>query len=160
MVEIIKEEDVSQCLAIYNYYIENTAATFECSKISLLDFNKRVNRIKEKFPFYVCKIDSKVVGYAYLDYFIEREASYMTADLSIYVDINSRGKNIGYELLNKIKSVAPAYGIKNIISVITTDNVSSQRFHEKNGFKLEGVINNIACKFNHNLGVIYYKFEL
>ena len=160
MIRPIEERDISKCLEIYNYYVKNTTATFECSEIFFDDFKSRVNRIIQKFPYFVCEIDNAIVGYAYLDYFIEREAAFMSADLSIYVDHSQRGKEIGRLLLANIIKAASSYGIKNIISVVTTNNISSIRFHEQNKFSKEGIINNIAYKLGEKLGVIYYKLEL
>ena len=79
---------------------------------------------------------------------------------AIYVDPNARSKALGTQLLEKIIEIAPTYGIKNIISVVTTDNLPSIKFHERNGFHKEGQINDIAFKFGKNLGVIYYKLVL
>ena len=62
--------------------------------------------------------------------------------------------------LIRIIEIAPTYGIKNIISVVTTDNLPSIKFHERNGFHKEGQINDIAFKFGKKLGVIYYKLVL
>ena len=160
MIRPIEERDISKCLEIYNYYVKNTTATFECSEISFDDFKSRTNRISQKFPYFVCEIDNAIVGYAYLDYFIEREAAFMSADLSIYVDHSQRGKKIGGLLLANIIKVASNYGNKNIISVVTTDNIVSMKFHEKNGFHKKGEVNDIACKLDKSLGVIYYKLEL
>lgn len=95
-----------------------------------------------------------------MDYFIDRKAAFMSADLSIYVDPNARSKALGTQLLEKIIEIAPTYGIKNIISVVTTDNLPSIKFHERNGFHKEGQINDIGFKFGKNLGVIYYKLVL
>ena len=124
------------------------------------EFKERIKRITKNFPYLVYEYENKVLGYAYLDYFIDRKAAFMSADLSIYVDPNARSKALGTQLLEKIIEIAPTYGIKNIISVVTTDNLPSIKFHERNGFHKEGQINDIAFKFGKNLGVIYYKLVL
>lgn len=160
MIDLIKKDDIPSCLSIYNYYIKNSTATFEITPLSLEQFEKRVNKITSKFPFIVYKNNNDVLGYAYLDYFIEREAADITADLSIYICKDCRGLGIGTKLLKEIIKLAPNYKIKNIISVVTTNNISSIRFHEQNKFSKEGIINNIAYKLGEKLGVIYYKLEL
>lgn len=160
MIEELEEKDISKCLDIYNYYIENSISTFECTPLSIEEFKIRIKRIKKKFPFIIYKVNDEVLGYAYLDYFIEREAAFISADLSIYVKNDCHHMKIGSKLLNEIISLAPRYGIKNIISVVTTKNDASIRFHLNHNFIRKGTIDNIASKFGKSLGVIYFKLSL
>lgn len=156
-IEFIKEEDIVQCLIIYNYYIENTCFTLEEEKLSIEEFAKRVNRIKEKYPYIVIKENNKVLGYAYLDVFNSRSAYKITADLSIYIDHNCIHQHLGNISLNEIEKEAKKYNIKNIVSIITSNNTDSISFHEKHGFVLEGHLNDVANKFNKSLGIYYFR---
>ena len=47
MIRPLEENDISSCLEIYNWYIENSVATFEETKLSLSQFQQRVHRICE-----------------------------------------------------------------------------------------------------------------
>lgn len=130
MIRKIEEKDIEQCLNIYNFYIKESTATFECDTLNIAEFKERIKRIVKNFPYLVYEYENKVLGYAYLDYFIDRKAAFMSADLSIYVDPNTRyvdpntrSKTLGTQLLNEIIEIASNYGIKNIISVVTTDNL-------------------------------------
>ena len=134
MIRKIEDKDIEQCINIYNFYIKESTATFECDAFNIVVFRERIKRIVKNFPYLVYEYENKVLGYAYLDYFIDRKAAFMSADLSIYVDPNARSKALGTQLLNEIIEIAPNYGIKNIISVVTTDNLPSTKFHERNGF--------------------------
>lgn len=156
-IEFIKEEDIVQCLNIYNYYIENTCFTLEEEKLSIEEFAKRVNRIKEKYPYIVIKENNKVLGYAYLDVFNSRSAYKITADLSIYIDHNCIHQHLENILLNEIEKEAKKYNIKNIVSIITRNNIDSISFHEKHGFVLEGHLNDVANKFNKSLCIYYFR---
>ena len=53
MIRPLEENDISSCLEIYNWYIENSVATFEETKLSLSQFQQRVHRICEKYPYIV-----------------------------------------------------------------------------------------------------------
>ena len=75
MIRPLEENDISSCLEIYNWYIENSVATFEETKLSLSQFQQRVHRICEKYPYIVLEENHKIIGYAYLDAFHERTAS-------------------------------------------------------------------------------------
>lgn len=154
----LEDKDIKQCLDIYNYYIENTCFTLEEDKLDLDTFTLRCKNILKNFPFIVYLDDNdNVLGYAYLNYFNTRSAYKITADLSIYVDRNHLKEHIGINLLNQIEKLAKDRGISNIISIVTSENKNSFNFHLKNGFKLEGSINNIAIKFNKIISTYYFK---
>ena len=51
-------------------------------------------------------------------------------------------------------------GIKNIISVITSENGASVAFHEKLGFEHVGSISDVGFKFGKWLGVDFYRKKL
>lgn len=107
MIRKIEEKDIEQCLNIYNFYIKESTATFECDTLNIDEFKERIKRITKNFPYLVYEYENKVLGYAYLDYFIDRKAAFMSADLSIYVDPNARSKALGTQLLEKIIEIAP-----------------------------------------------------
>lgn len=156
----ISEQDVEACLAIYNYYIENSTYTFEEKRLSYDDFKNRVEFVTIKYPFLVAEENGKILGYAYLNDFNERSAYRYTADLSIYLDNNECHKGIGSILLSHVEEIAAQIGVKNIISIITVQNYGSKYFHEKNGFKQVGRLENVGFKFNSWLSVDYYQKNL
>lgn len=156
----ITDGDIRACLDIYNYYIENTTITFEEKALTEEEFCERVLRIKKDYPYIVCVSDGRPIGYAYLDKYSERSAYRFTADLSIYVDKDFRHAGIGAELYHDIEKLAKEMGIKNIISVITSENGASVAFHEKLGFEHVGSISDVGFKFGKWLGVDFYRKKL
>lgn len=156
----IEEKDIEKCLEIYNYYIENTTITFEEAVLVSAEFSDRVKRIKASYPFLVAEEGKTVVGYAYFDVFNSRSAYRHTADLSIYLDRNCRSKGIGTALYGELEKLAPKYEIKNVISIITSENEKSVVFHEKNGFSFKGELNGVGEKFGRVLSVAFYQKTL
>ncbi len=152
----LEEKDIASCLAIYNHYIENTCYTLEEEKLSLEAFSSRVKAIKSRYPFIVYENERKeVIGYAYLDSFCERSAYRHTADLSIYVSKDHLHEHIGQALLEEIERKGKEYGITDIISIVTSENPTSLRFHLNNGFLLEGTLVNVAYKMSKDISVYY-----
>lgn len=156
----IADGDIRVCLDIYNYYIENTTITFEEKALTEEEFCERVSRIKKDYPYIVCVSDGRPIGYAYLDKYSERSAYRFTADLSIYVDKDFRHGGVGTELYHGIERLAKETGIKNIISVITSENDASVAFHEELGFERVGSISDVGFKFGKWLGVDFYRKKL
>ena len=83
-----------------------------------------------------------------------------TADLSIYVDRACRGSGVGQKLYAEIERLGRERGIENLISIITSDNEGSLRFHRKNGFTEIGVMPAVAFKFGKYLDVSFFQKHL
>lgn len=160
VVRKIGEADLKQCLAIYNYYIENSCHTFEERPLTPAQFKERAQRISQTFPFFVAEQKGAVLGYGYLDSFNDRSAYRFTADLSLYVGKERLRQGIGSALLAELENRARQAGLKNMISVITSSNENSLRFHEKHGFLCRGELENVGFKFGKWLSVKYYQKEL
>ena len=160
-IRSLEDKDIARCLEIYNYYIENTCFTLEEKILNLDEFSKRCHEIIQKYPFIVLENDNEeVIGYAYLNTFNSRSAYKITADLSIYVDFNHLHEHAGKILLDNIEKLAKERNIQNIISIVTSENQNSFKFHTKNGFVLEGTIHDCAIKFNKIISVNYFRKHL
>ena len=160
MIRMLKEEDIPVCLALYNWYIANSTATFETKQLSLEAFAERVKRITKKYPWIVLEEEGEVKGYAYLDAYHEREAYRFTCDVSIYMSHTERGKGYGTKLMEEILMLAKKDGYHKAISIVTSDNVASMYLHEKMGFKRYGLLENCGYKFSKWLGVACYEKTL
>ena len=154
----IAPEDIAACTELYNYYIENTCITLEEEPVTPEEFGARVARITKDYPYIVARDGAgKPIGYAYLDVFNARSAYRCTADLSIYVAHSYRGGGVGQKLYAEIERLGRERGIENIISIITSDNEGSLRFHRKNGFAEIGVMPAVAFKFGKYLDVSFFQ---
>ena len=156
MIRTLKEEDIGECLAIYNWYIANSPATFETEPLSPEAFQDRVHGIMKKYPWIVYEDEGKILGYAYLSAFNERAAYDWTCDLAIYLDHEARGRGIGSALMAVILDLAERDGYHCMTSIITEGNRASEHIHEKFGFKKLGFFPNVGYKNGKWLGVSYY----
>lgn len=156
----IRQEDFAACLAIYNRYIAETTVTFEETCLSADAWRARVERITEKYPYLVACDGEQILGYAYLDAYSPRSAYRYTADLSIYLDRDVTGHGIGGELLRAIGEQAAELGIRQLLSIVTGENMVSMRFHERHGFSAVGRLRRVGYKQKKWLDVVIYQKEL
>ena len=157
----IAPEEIAACTELYNYYIENTCITLEEEPVTPEEFGARVALIMKDYPYIVARNGAgKPIGFAYLDVFNPRSAYRCTADLSIYVDRACRGSGVGQKLYAEIEQLGRERGIENLISIITSDNEGSLRFHRKNGFTEIGVMPAVAFKFGKYLDVSFFQKHL
>ena len=82
--------DAPRILEIYAWYVEHTVITFEYDVPSLEEFEGRMRRTMQKYPYLVIERDGRVEGYAYAGPFVGRAAYDWAAELTIYLDHDAR----------------------------------------------------------------------
>lgn len=156
-------EDAQELLSIYDYYVKETAITFEYETPSVSEFAGRIEKVLEKYPYLVAETDAsfdlqckkRIVGYAYASDFHVREAYKWCAEMSIYLDHNLRGNGIGRALYNELENRLKNMGMLNLNACIgypdTEDEhltFASVRFHEKMGYSMVGEFHKCGFKFD------------
>ncbi len=148
-IRTAKLEDLKELTDIYNYEVINGVSTLDLQPKTIDErkkwfYDHNINH----HPLYVAVIDQKVVGYASLSSYREKEAYKSTVELSIYIDINYRGQGIASLLMDYLLDIAKKDDtIHNVVSVITSGNKASARLHEKFGFEFCGTIKEVGVKF-------------
>lgn len=134
---------------IYNYYVENTATTFETAAISENEMKQRISSfLDEGFPYFVGEINGKIVGYCYLHNWNNRCAYSSTKEVTIYLDKDLKGKGLGTILYQHLFKEIYKNEIHALIAGICIPNESSVRLHEKFGFKQASHMKEIGWKFD------------
>lgn len=148
-------DDARALLDIYGYYVKETAITYECEIPSVEEFKRRIIHILKEYPYIVAEYDGKILGYAYASRFMERAAYAWNAEMTVYIDKNSRGMRIGEKLYTLLEEILKEQGAVKAVAIITppegTENDSvynSKHFHEKLGYKLAGEMKYCGYKFN------------
>ena len=62
MIEIrnAKTSDADRLLEIYDYYVRNTAITFEYETPSLEEFTARIEHTMKRYPYLVVEVDGRI----------------------------------------------------------------------------------------------------
>lgn len=145
--------DVSRITEIYNEAILNTTATFDTDIKSQSERNAWFLAHDENHPVLVVESDGRVIGYASLTRWSDRCAYDGTAEVSVYIDHNHRGKGVGKKLLEVLILEGKKAGLHNLISRISEGNLSSIHIHEALGFEHIGVMREAGKKFGKFLDV-------
>ena len=160
MIRLAVREDVPAILNIYAPYIRETAITFEYDVPTISEFESRFDSISAQYPWIVWEEDGKILGYAYAAAAFARKAYSWDADLSIYLDMNARGRGIGAKLYECIEEMLKMRGYHNLYALITGSNEPSIHFHEKRGYVCEGVLKNSGFKMGRWYDVAWYALRL
>ena len=62
---------------------------------SVQEFEKRISKTIEKYPYLVAEENGQVLGYAYASTYYARTAYDWTTELSIYLHEDARGRGFG-----------------------------------------------------------------
>ena len=163
----VRSSDAERLAEIYSYYVRNTAVSFEYEAPSAAEFEKRIQKVKEKYPYLVCTKNGKVIGYAYASAYSDRSAYAWTATSSIYVDKNYRRQCVGTLLYGELEKRLCEQGIVNLLAgaaycdkedeYLTHD---SYKFHTQKGFEKVAHMKSVGKKFNRWYDLIWMQKKL
>lgn len=156
MIEIRKAEisDAGRLLEIYDYYVRNTAITFEYDTPSPEEFSARMERTMKRYPYLVILKDGIIEGYAYAGAFVGRAAYDWSCEMTIYLDRKAQKCGLGRKLYEALTAALKEMGILNLYVRIgypeTPDEfltTNSADFHAHLGFEKVGEFHKCGYKF-------------
>ena len=160
MIRIAETKDIPAILAIYGPYILSTTATFEYDVPSETGFLERFEKLPAQFPWLVWEEGGEILGYAYASPPYTRAAYAWCAEPSVYLRPDARGRGIGKALYAALEKILAWQGYQVLYALITEENVSSCRFHEKCGYHFCVLFPNCGFKFGRWLGLIWMEKRL
>lgn len=154
MIRIAREEDSATLAAIYGWYVENTAVSFEYKAPTAVEFAGRIREILLTHPFLVYEEEGQLLGYAYAHPLIRRRACDWAVEVSIYIHRDVRGKGIGralYEALEKVLLLQNICTLEACVASADREDKyltdSSVRFHTRMGYQTVGKMSDCGYKF-------------
>lgn len=163
-IRCVTLDDAPAIAEIYNYYILNTAISFETEPVSSTVMRERIDAICSSLdgdatsPYFVCEIAGRVVGYSYAHPWKERSAYHRSLETTVYVSHDCLHRGIGLALMKRlIDSLRSAGHTHVLIACITGGNESSCRLHEKLGFKQVSCFKEVGYKFGRFIDVVDYE---
>ncbi len=128
-------EDAQALLAIYAPYVEKTFISFEYEVPSPEEFCARIEHTLEHYPYLTAVGGDEILGYAYASPFKSRAAYYWSAETSVYLREDARGRGIGSALYRALEQYLYRQHVCNLCACIAYPHPESQIFHEKLGYR-------------------------
>jgi phosphinothricin acetyltransferase len=161
-IEQVTEKDAEGLRDIYDFYVRNTAVSFEYDTPSLEKFSERIRRISGRYPYIKAVDNGEIIGYAYADVFKSREAYDWSVESTIYVKAEYRHAGVGRLLYEALERSLTDMGILNMNACIAYAleedeylNNDSMHFHQKMGFNLVGTFHKCGYKFGRWYDMIW-----
>ncbi|GAM12281.1 arsinothricin resistance N-acetyltransferase ArsN1 family A [Mesobacillus selenatarsenatis] len=142
IIRVAAQEDADDILTIYNEGISDRIATLETTTKNLDYMRDWLNKHTDRYKVIVAELDGKVIGWASLNQYNNRDAYKGVADLSVYIKREYRGKGIGGKLLTFIESMAKENGFHKIVLFTFAFNELGQGLYRKKGYREVGVFQN------------------
>lgn len=154
------ESDMKDVWQIYDYYVKNTAITFDYATPTQEEMTRSMLEIRKIYPYLVCLRKGVVVGYAYARAVSPREAYKWSVELSIYLDVSMLGGGIGWRLYEKLINLLEAQHVQTAYACITHPNPRSEHLHQALGFSLLSFWRHSGYKFQSWHDVVWMEKRL
>jgi L-amino acid N-acyltransferase YncA len=147
------ENDLVAITEIYNEAILNTTATFDTESKTPEEQAAWFAKHGDKYPLLVAELEGRVIGWASLSQYSDRCAYSETAEASLYIRPDFRGRGIGQQLTDKLLAAGQKAGLHSLLVRITEGNQASLHIVELFGFQPVGVMKEVGRKFGKRLDV-------
>lgn len=155
-------DDAERILEIYDYYVRNTAITYEYETPTIVEFKERMRSTMKKYPYLVVLKDGVLMGYAYAGAFVKRAAYDWSCEVTIYLDHNAQKCGLGRKLYTELENELQKMGILNLYACIGYPEkndeyltTNSADFHEHLGFVKVGKFHKCGYKFERWYNMIW-----
>ena len=140
-----ERKDLEAIVGIYNSTVPSRMATADTEPVSVESRLKWFEEHRPDFrPLWVVEENGEVIAWLSYSSFYGRPAYDRTAEISIYVHPERRGRGIGLSLLRKAIRKAPRLGLKTLLGFVFAHNTPSIRLFETFGFSTWGHLPRVA----------------
>jgi phosphinothricin acetyltransferase len=147
-VRAAQPDDLAQLVAIYNYYVEHSTATFDTEVTSVQDRRAWFETFSGAGPhrLLVAAEGEQVVGCASSSPYRAHPAFTQTVEVSVYIAPAARSTGVGSALYGRLFEELRSAALHLAVSGIALPNDASVALHRKFGFTDVGVFEEYATK--------------
>jgi phosphinothricin acetyltransferase len=161
IVRAATEADLAGILEIYNDAVLMTTATADYEPQSMTARAEWLaTRQRLGLAVLVAEEDGRILGWSSLSPYQPRYGYRFTAEDSVYIAANARGRGIGKALLTALIIEARNAGLHSLIAKIDCQNEVSIRLHSGCGFEQVGLLKQVVFKFDRWLDIAYLQLIL
>ncbi len=160
MLRTVRLDDAAPIAEIYNHYIRESPATFEEVPITVDDMEQRIAETTQKYPWYVCEEDERLLGYAYGRKWRDRSAYRLSVEASIYLQPSAVGRGRGSSLLDALVAELRARQFHCVIGGVSLPNEASVALLQRFGFRQVAHFKDVGYKFSRWIDVGYWQLML
>lgn len=138
------QDDLAQIIKIYNSTVSSGISTADTKEVSIESRQAWFDAHTDDRPILVKEYHGKIIAWVSFEPFYGRPAYSQSAEISIYIDPNFRGKKLGQQFLEQAIELAPSFGIRTLLAFIFRNNDTSLKLFKKFNFKEWGTLPGVA----------------
>lgn len=143
--EYATQADLPTITAIYNQAIPSRIATADLDPVTVESKQAWFEAFNhEQRPIWKILVAGKIAGWVSVEYFYGRPAYIHTAEISIYIDENTRHQGLGQQALDYVFSQLKSLELDTLVAYIFGHNKPSLGLFTKNGFSEWGHLPEVA----------------
>jgi L-amino acid N-acyltransferase YncA len=142
---IAQQTDLAAIVDIYNSTVASRMVTADLEPVSVDSRQQWFDDHRPAYrPLWVAEEDGRVIGWLSFSSFYGRPAYSKTAELSLYIHENWRGRGVGSYLLTQALMHAPILEVNTVLGFVFGHNEPSLNLFEKHGFARWGLLPAVA----------------
>jgi len=155
------KQDVPGILNIFNREIIDGVNAFDTEPIEGVSQEAWfLTHLDRRYPVVVAEGESGIVGWASLSPWARHGAYERTAELSIFIHADHRGRGVGKVLLQWLITRARELGHHAMVARAEASNQASRQLHLGCGFSQVGVMHEVGWKHGRYLDVALFELVL
>lgn len=156
------DSDLRSITEIYDYYILNSAITFDLKTFSKPQRQNWFSQYSSSGSYrcFVAEIKGEVIGYCTSSLFRTKQAYKTSVETSIYLSSGVLGNGIGSKLYAVLFDSLCSQGLHRAYAGITLPNERSLHFHKKFKFQSIGKYTEVGYKFDQYWDVEWFEKEI
>ena len=149
------DADLRAIMDIYNDAVLHSTATFDLKPRTWVGQQRWFHEHRPPYAVFVATMGDTVAGWGSLSPFRPKPGYRFTAEDSIYVRQDFRGRGIGAVLLGLLVEAASRRRFHSVMALIDGDNAVSVHLHDRFGFRHVGTFAQVGFKFGRWLDVVH-----
>ena len=159
-IRVVTEADAPKLLEIYAPYVQKTIVTYEYEVPTEEEFRGRIRNTLKRYPYFAAEKDGEILGYAYASAMNTRAAADWSAEATVYLREDAKGKGIGRMLYTALEDALKEQHVIRLYAKIADPNPDSVAFHEAVGYQFAGKFTDCGYKLGQWIGLILMEKQI
>ncbi len=149
-VRVATTDDLNTINDIYNYYVKNTAITFDLDR---WDAKQRLQWFEQltstnRYQVFVACNDEVIIGFAYNAPYKQKMAYQSSVEVTVYTAPDNQIKGVGRALYQPLITHIKQHNFHRAYALITVPNPASIKLHQRFNFKQVGLMTDVGHKLD------------
>jgi L-amino acid N-acyltransferase YncA len=160
-IRLTQSDDVPSITALLNLEIEHNTAHFGIEPELESTIQAQLESAQDRFPWYTALDgNGSFLGFSKSGPWSPRGGYNWTAEITIYLTADARGKGIGKELYSHLLDTLRAQRFQIIVAGVAEPNPASVKLHTSIGMERTGYNKTMGYKHGRWIDVGYYQMVL